>query len=66
MATHSSVPGEPHGQRSLAGYSASGHKQSEMTEVAAHAHAGCLVAAFGIFSVATSAARRLLVSACGI
>ena len=33
MATHSSIlPGEFHGQRSLAGYSPWGHKQSDMTE----------------------------------
>ena len=33
MATHSSIlPGEFHGQRSLAGYSAWGHKWSETTE----------------------------------
>ena len=33
MATHSSfLPGESHGQRSLAVYSAWGHKESDMTE----------------------------------
>ena len=34
MATHSSVllPGKSHGQRSLAGYSPRGHKESNMTE----------------------------------
>ena len=33
MATHSSVlPGEFHGQRSLSGYSPSGHEESNMTE----------------------------------
>ena len=34
MATHSSIlPGESHGQRSLAGYSPWGHKELDMTEV---------------------------------
>ena len=32
MATHS-LPGEPHGQRSLVGYSPWGHKESDTTEV---------------------------------
>ena len=33
MATHSSIlPGEFHGQGSLAGYSPWGHKESDMTE----------------------------------
>ena len=33
MATHSvCLPGESHGQRSLAGYSPWGHKESDMTE----------------------------------
>ena len=33
MATHSSIPaGESHGQRSLAGYSPRGHKESETAE----------------------------------
>ena len=33
MVTHSvSLPGEFHGQRSLAGYSPWGHKESDMTE----------------------------------
>ena len=32
MATHSNIlPGEPHGQRSLEGYSPWGHKESDMT-----------------------------------
>ena len=32
MATHSSIlPGGSHGQRSLAGYSPWGHKESDMT-----------------------------------
>ena len=31
MATHSSMPGESHGQRSLVGYSPWGHKESDMT-----------------------------------
>ena len=45
MATHSSgfvcgfvLPRQPHGQRSLAGYSPWGHKESDMTE-----HAGMLL-----------------------
>ena len=35
VATHSSIflPGESHGQRSLAGYSPWGHKESDTTEV---------------------------------
>ena len=34
MATHSVfLPGESHGQRSLAGYSSQGHKESDTTEV---------------------------------
>ena len=34
MAIHCGVlPGESHGQRSLAGYSPLGHKQPDMTEV---------------------------------
>ena len=32
MATHSSILGEPHRQRSLAGYSPWGHKESDRTE----------------------------------
>ena len=32
MATHSSMPGEFHGQRSLAGYSLRGLKESDTTE----------------------------------
>ena len=34
MATHSSIPAleNPHGQRSLAGYSPWGHKESDTTE----------------------------------
>ena len=31
------LPGESHGQRSLAGYSPWGHRESDMTEVAEHA-----------------------------
>ena len=30
------LPGESHGQRSLAGYSPWGHKESDMTEVTEH------------------------------
>ena len=32
------LPGESHGQRSLAGYSPWGHKESDMTKVTEHAH----------------------------
>ena len=33
LATHSSIlPGEPHGQRSLAGYGPQGHTESDTTE----------------------------------
>ena len=32
------LPGEFHGQRSLAGYSSQGHKESDTTEVVFHAH----------------------------
>ena len=32
MATHSSLPGESHGWRSLGGYSPWGRKESDMTE----------------------------------
>ena len=39
MATHSSIlVGESHGQRSLAGYSPWGHKESDMTEQLTHTH----------------------------
>ena len=38
MATHSTIlAGESHGQRSLAGYSVEGHKESDTTEVTEHA-----------------------------
>ena len=33
------LPGESHGQRSLAGYSPQGHKESDTTEVAEDKHA---------------------------
>ena len=33
------LPGESHGQRSLAGCSPSGHKESDTTEATYHAHA---------------------------
>ena len=36
QATPVPLPGESHGQRSLAGYSPWGHKQSDMTEVTEH------------------------------
>ena len=32
MATHSSILGKSHGQRSLAGYTPWGHKESDTTE----------------------------------
>ena len=32
------LPGESHGERSLAGYSPSGLTESDMTEVTAHTH----------------------------
>ena len=32
MATHSSILGKSHGQRSLVGYSPKGRKESDMTE----------------------------------
>ena len=31
-------PGESHGQRSLAGYSPEGHKESDTTEATSHTH----------------------------
>ena len=34
------LPGESHGQRSLAGYSQPGHKELDMTEVTQHACVG--------------------------
>ena len=44
MATHSQYfpvlfPGKSNGQRSLAGYSPWGHKESDMTEATQHAYA---------------------------
>ena len=37
VAIHSSIlAGESHGQRSLVGYSARGHKESDLTEVTLH------------------------------
>ena len=39
MATHSSILAwQPHGQRSLAGYSPEGHMELDLTEVTWHAH----------------------------
>ena len=32
------LPGESHGQRSLAGYSPRGHKESDTTEATQHTH----------------------------
>ena len=41
VATFSSIlAGEFHGQRSLAGYSAWGHRESDMTERLMHTHTG--------------------------
>ena len=39
MATHPSILGESHGQRSLAGYSPWGRTESDITEVTARTHA---------------------------
>ena len=36
--TPASLPGEPHGQRSLAGHSPRGHRVSDMTAATAHRH----------------------------
>ena len=36
MGTHSSIPGESHGKRSLAGYSPWGCKESDTAEVTEH------------------------------
>ena len=36
MATHSSILGESHGQRSLVGYGPQGHKESDTTEATQH------------------------------
>ena len=38
MATHSLLPGEYDGQRSLAGYSAYSCKESDTTEATEHVH----------------------------
>ena len=41
MAAHCSIlAGEFHGQRSLVGYSAWGHRESDMTERLTHIHTG--------------------------
>ena len=37
MTTHSIMPGESHGQRSLVGYSPWGRKESDTTDVTLHA-----------------------------
>ena len=42
MATNSSILGESHGQRSLAGYSLLGHRESDTTE-ATHALLLCIL-----------------------
>ena len=47
MATHSSVlPGECHGQRSLAGYGPQGHKESDTTEQLRTAHSALFLEVF--------------------
>ena len=38
QATPVFLPSESHGQRSLAGYSPVGHKESDMTEATEHTH----------------------------
>ena len=38
------LPGESHGQRSLAGYSPQGHKESDTTEATTHARVHTLLA----------------------
>ena len=38
QATLVFLPGESHGQRSLAGYSPQGHKESDTTEATSHTH----------------------------
>ena len=45
LATHSSVPGESHGQRSLVGCSPWGYSESDTTEAVEHArtHKKCYV-----------------------
>ena len=37
------LPGEAHGQRSLAGYSPRGHKELDMTEATEHVHWSALI-----------------------
>ena len=37
------LPGEPHGQRSLAGYSPQGGKELDTTEVTQHTHTSMVV-----------------------
>ena len=51
MATHSPVflPGESHGQRSLAGYSPWGLKELDMTKATGHTHQSLYLAEFGGF-----------------
>ena len=49
MATHSvSLPGESHGQRSLAGSSPWGHKELDMPERLTHSGSNVLVAPSGL------------------
>ena len=42
LPTAAFLPGESHGQRSLVGYSSSGNKESDMTEVTEQALTHCL------------------------
>ena len=54
MATHSILPGESHGQRSLVGYSPQVHKESDTTEVTYHAHITFSLIKRSLFSLPTA------------
>ena len=59
MATHSVyLPGESHGQRSLAGYSPYSRKKSHITEVAEHAHVQLVCSTMSISPHSVSRASR--------
>ena len=47
------LPGESHGQRSLAGYSPRGHKESDMTEQLKHFHIIQVIWALPVFLLAS-------------
>ena len=47
------LPGESHGQRSLAGYSPWGHKESDMTEQLKHFHSIQVIWALPVFLLAS-------------